>query len=420
MCQKRCFGLLFLMTIPLLMNIGFSREQNGKIHNVLNLQTDTTSAALSNIFVQSREISKNFSEIMGVSMSPLLGMGALGAYRYYKTPEAERANLPWYNSPKFWIPLFIILLLIILKDFLTTAIPLLQPLKMPLDAAENFENIISALIAMPIVLTLLAHINDEFLAIMSPVTHSQIIHAGIVPYLETILLIVVGATAFMLVWLASHSINVLILLSPLGIIDLALRALRIFMITILIVSTAIHPFLGLIFCLILFFIGYRISGWSFRLMVFGLVFSADLLNQRYKKFEVDPAEIRVFSGKAIPNVPSFTYGILRTSGEAAMAFVYKPWLVKPARSIELPGSFSTLSVGRGVINPVLLQSADDRKSDAVLFRFPPRYQSHEENLANVLRITSIRDVGVKKGIRAIRQWINENIKDQKINLALNR
>lgn len=427
MNKKLRLAFINLLAIPLLINIGFAKEHSESVYQISNTQNDTTSITLSSIVTRSEEISNDMSQVIGVSISPLLGMGVLCAYNYLKTPEVERAQLSWYNSPKFWIPLLIILLLIISKDFLTSAIPILQPLKKPLDAAENFENIISALIAMPIVLSLLANISSEFLSIISTnvyantqtPTQFQIVNAGIMSYFETILLVIVGAIGFVLVWLASHSINVLILLSPFGIVDLLLRLVRLFIIGVLVASTAIHPFLGLIFCLILIFIGYRISGWSFRIMVFGTVFSADLLTRRSQKLELDPNEIKAFSNKAVPNVPPRTYGFLKKSDDSSIEFVYKPWLIKPACSISLSDISTNYEIGMGLINPVLLKVENERNSYTVFFRLPPRYKSHEEEIANILGIKSIREVGVTKGLRAIRQWIAENVKTQSIILRQN-
>ena len=49
------------------------------------------------------ELAQTISLITGVAISPLLGTGAVGAWRYFqvKTPQ-ERANLPWFAQPWFW------------------------------------------------------------------------------------------------------------------------------------------------------------------------------------------------------------------------------------------------------------------------------------------------------------------------------
>ena len=51
------------------------------------------------------EIAKTLSVVTGVAISPLLGVSAVGCYQYYfkaKTDE-ERAKLPWFASPLFWL-----------------------------------------------------------------------------------------------------------------------------------------------------------------------------------------------------------------------------------------------------------------------------------------------------------------------------
>src|SRR6185295_9560396 len=42
------------------------------------------------------EAAQTLSMITGVAISPLLGVGAVGAWKYFETPEDKRANLVWY------------------------------------------------------------------------------------------------------------------------------------------------------------------------------------------------------------------------------------------------------------------------------------------------------------------------------------
>jgi hypothetical protein len=375
----------------------------------------------SDIFTQSKEISSEISKVVGVSISPLFGMGVLGLYGYLNTPESKRDKLPWFNSPNFWIPIFIIVILFISKDFLASVIPILQPLKKPLDAIENFENIISALIALPIVLSLFNNINPELFEIFSSnitsgissffssSTFLGVFDAGVANWTGMIFLIIVGAIAFVIVWFASHSINVLILLSPFGIIDIVLRLLRLIIIGILAASTAIHPLLGLLCCVIIIFIAYRIFGWSFRLMVFGTIFSTDILSKNHKKLRFNPNKICAFSCRGVSKLPARTYGYLKKSSESTLEFVYKPWLIFPFRKFSLSDKPANYQIGQGLINPVIIKLEENRKSDTVLFRLLPRYKSHEEKLAKALSIYSIRELYIARGMRHIHRWIAEQV-----------
>ena len=87
------------------------------------------------------------SEITGVAISPLLGASAVGAWRYFhaQTPQ-QRARLPWFAQPWFWIPALVLVAACFLKDTLGLAAPRL--LKKPLDVADTIGHKISGLIAI--------------------------------------------------------------------------------------------------------------------------------------------------------------------------------------------------------------------------------------------------------------------------------
>ena len=66
---------------------------------------------------------ETISQVTGVAISPLLGVGAAGAFQYFRAPEAERARLSWYAQPWFWGPALLIVGLCFLKDALGPAVP---------------------------------------------------------------------------------------------------------------------------------------------------------------------------------------------------------------------------------------------------------------------------------------------------------
>ena len=92
------------------------------------------------------ELAHAISEITGVAISPLLGVSAVGAWRYFhaQTPQ-QRARLPWFAQPWFWIPAFVLVTACFLKDTLGITAPRL--LKKPLDVADALEHKISGLVA---------------------------------------------------------------------------------------------------------------------------------------------------------------------------------------------------------------------------------------------------------------------------------
>jgi len=168
--------------------------------SIQSAQEDKSPKEPQSILNQSEEISGVLSKTIGIAISPILGMGALGAYGYFTTPVEERAHLPWYNSPKFWIPLLVILLFVISKDFLATLLPFLHPFKKPFDGLANFGNIISAVISMPIVLSFLTNMNSDIVAtLFLENADMQLIQAGMTLGIESTLFIVVGVIGFILV-----------------------------------------------------------------------------------------------------------------------------------------------------------------------------------------------------------------------------
>src|ERR1039458_10727045 len=74
--------------------------------------------------------------ITGVAISPLLGVSAVGCYQYCKAEtDEQRAKLPWFASPVFWVPAFLVLALCFLKDTAGVALP--TAAKKPLDAIDR-------------------------------------------------------------------------------------------------------------------------------------------------------------------------------------------------------------------------------------------------------------------------------------------
>jgi hypothetical protein len=91
------------------------------------------------------------------------------------------------------------------------------------------------------------------------------------------------------------------------------------------------------------------------------------------------------------------------SGE--VTFVYRPWLVLPARAMRLaPGS---VAVAKGVLFPSLLHATEAGERRAMLVMFLPRYRSHEQTIAAHFEIAEIVDSPLLKGFRAIRAWLAE-------------
>src|ERR1017187_9954272 len=110
------------------------------------------------------ELANAISIITGTAISPLLGVSAVGAWKYFhaQTPQ-QRARLPWFAQPWFWIPAFVLVTACFLKDTVGITAPRL--LKKPLDVADAIEHKISGLIAtgafVPLIIAVFPHAEPE-------------------------------------------------------------------------------------------------------------------------------------------------------------------------------------------------------------------------------------------------------------------
>jgi hypothetical protein len=106
----------------------------------------------------------------------------------------------------------------------------------------------------------------------------------------------------------------------------------------------------------------------------------------------------MFTARTLNDAPIRTYGRLNTDAEGRRVFEYRPWLVLPLRTVELPAGH--YAVGRGILYPELMKVEGD--TTKTLFILPPRYKGHEMELARSAGLTDVRDVGLLKGLKALR------------------
>ncbi|HEU0009054.1 MAG TPA: hypothetical protein VFT34_04475 [Verrucomicrobiae bacterium] len=344
------------------------------------------------------EAAQAISTITGVAISPLLGVGAVGAVKYFNTPEAARGKLPWFARPWFWVPALVLVLLVCLKDVFGTTAPTI--LKKPFDVAEVFENKISALIVagafVPFVATVFQSISDD---------GSLAAEMGLATIdgtsLLNLLTVPLALVAFFVVWMVSHVINVLILVSPFGTVDALLKFARLSLLSTVALSSLVNPYFGAAVSLVVILIACFLAGWSMRLTVFGNVFAWDLLTLRHARFTVGETADRAFTARRIQKVPVRTCGRVRRDEQGRLVFEYRPWLILPKRTLVLPeGDFS---VGRGMLYPEVLHLKDGVAKRVLTL--PPRFRTHEERFAKAYGMAGVQDVGLIKGIKAFWSWL---------------
>ncbi len=381
--MKKCLPLLIAFSL------GWS---------LLTARADTTNAAApADKNLPGQEIAQTISLITGVAISPLMGVGAVGAWQYChaKTPE-QKARLPWFADPLFWVPALLLVTMCFVKDSAGMALPAV--LKKPFDVAEAIEHKISGLVAV-----------GAFVPIAASIFHSGtgtgagagLGAAGLaaidLSWLYNSLMVPVAMAAFVIVFLASNAINTLILLSPFTVLDAALKVFRTSLIASIAVSSWANPWLGAAWALMVIAFCYLIAGWSLRLSHFGLVFVWDFVTRRCNRFTPDPAVNNMFLGRKIDKVPARTYGKLSRDDQGRLVLNYRPWLVLPARILVLPET--RYAVGKGAFFSEIFQL--DGESERIALLLPPCYRSHEERLVAIYNFVDVRPTG----LHAVWQWL---------------
>src|ERR1039457_1738515 len=225
------------------------------------------------------ELAHAISEITGVAISPLLGVSAVGAWKYFhaQTPQ-QRARLPWFAQPWFWIPAFVLVTACFLKDTVGITAPRL--LKKPLDVADAIEYKISGLIATGAFVPLIVAVFPPAEPETAVLGQNGFLAAIDLSWLGNGMLVPVTMITFFIVWLASNAINVLLLLSPFRVMDTALKGFRLLVLLTVTATAFANPLLGAVCALVVIGFAYCIAGWSFRLSHFGLVFMWDFITLR--------------------------------------------------------------------------------------------------------------------------------------------
>jgi hypothetical protein len=357
-------------------------------------------AASTNSVAPGTELAHAISEVTGVAISPLLGASTVGVWKYFQaqTPE-QRARLPWFAQPWFWIPALVLVTACFLKDTLGITAPRL--LKKPLDVADALAHKISGLVAtgafVPLVIAVFPPAQPE-----SALPSQRGFLATIdLSWLGNGLLVPVAMLAFFIVFLASNAINVLILLSPFGILDAALKGFRLLVLLTIPATALVNPWLGAAWALIVIGIAYFIAGWSFRLSHLGLVFIWELVTLCRKRFEPGTAVNRMFLARKINKVPARSYGALSRGEADRLVLKYRPWLVLAERALELPEG--RYAIGKGLFYSQVMRVEGDGLMPVLLLS--PRYRGHEEALVPIYGLMGVRDTG----LRGVWRWLKETV-----------
>jgi hypothetical protein len=223
-------------------------------------------------------------------------------------------------------------------------------------------------------------------------------YAGIdLSWFYNALMVPIAMVAFVIVFLASNAINILILLSPFTTLDAALKAFRGALLASVVGTSWANPWMGLCWALIIILISWLIAGWSFRLTHFGFVFIWDIITVRRHRFKVHPTENKMFLSRKIETVPARTYGRLSRDEKGNLILKYRPWLVMAECSFTLPAA--KYAIGKAVLYSDI-HHADGEKVKTFII-LPPRYRGHEEQLVQIYQFEGVHPAG----LRAAWQWL---------------
>lgn len=367
----------------------------GSVANGAERSSPTATKATSAKPTPGVELAQAISTITGVAISPLLGVGAVGAWKYFKTPAEGRASLPWFAQPWFWVPALSLVTIVFVKDTAGTALP--TALKKPLDIAEVFENKISALVVAGAFVPLIATVVQTAADADSTLYQGTMMAAFNPSALFSLITVPVAILVFFVVWMVAHVINVLIIISPFTTVDAALKSVRLALLSSVTLTSFADPYVGAAWALVIILVCYFLAGWALRLTVFGTVFAWDFLTFRSSRTQPDASANWVFTAKAMEKTPIRSYGKLTRDEKGRLVLKYRPCLVLPSRELILPeGSYA---IGRGLLYPEVIQ-LNDEGAEAVL-TLPPRYCGHEEDFNRIYQLAGIQNVG----IQAVWDWI---------------
>ncbi len=370
------------------------------------------------------DLAEAITSVTGVAISPLLGVSAVGAWHYVRTAPELRGELPWFCHPLAWGLGLTVLVLCALKDVVGTTTPAL--LKKPIDVAELFENKASGMLVCATFVPFVAdqvvrHFGDSTLGANAAATASAgaglggegiLLASTSLAMIDSgwglwLLLLPVLLAGFLVVWLLGHTVNVLVLLSPFGILDTGLKACRVALMSAILILSAIHPVIGAIFCLMLIAVAAILAPWAFRLAVFGTVMGGDLARSVFLRSKVP--EGRVFGFLAHQNGDRFRVrcgGWLTRNELGEVIFETRRAFFGPVGRFRL-ATTGRFGLRRGLLFPSAYGRDDSGQAARPMVLLLPRYRVHLDGIASDFQVVAIDDSLIQRGLKGAIAWVRE-------------
>ena len=354
-------------------------------------------------------LAEGVTQITGVAISPLLGVCGVGTWEYFTTDPEKRADLPWFCHPLAWGIGFGILALCLIKDIFGTALPAI--LKKPFDIVELFESKASAIVASAALIPFLDRQIADVFSSGGAMTGSALSWSGLAtiePVWFLALLVPLSFIAFFAVWLGSHALSVLLLLSPFGVLDLLLKTARLLFLAGLVLLSAIAPVLAGILCGILILVALWFAPRAFRLCVFGSVMSVDLLRSLVQKSDRHERTRAFLARRGSDSLAALSFGLLEPGENGRVVFSSRFLLFGPRRTLTLPESIG-LELEKGILFPsIRVRNPETGRSEALLHLLP-RHRHDLAFVAEKLRIGKVVDQAVVRGVKAALKRISESL-----------
>jgi len=330
-------------------------------------------------------ITSGITQITGLAINPLLVLIVIGVYEYY-WPTAGKTP-PLHANPWFWGSLCALLAFSLGLRLLTPLIPGFgKLLKGVILVEQKIMGLLTAGLLIPTIALTMENTG------LTSSDHAQVAVAGI---FGTSGYVVAGLLIYSVVWVVSHVIDSLVLLSPFALIDATLLTMRGALLAILGVAYLIEPAISAGICCVLIVICFLIAGWCIRINILASTFAFDLLTLRCKWMRPNQWPIRVFITGKSGLAPTRTRGLLERDPDGLRVRWRRfYWPIK--RSTVLHRGSAKLV--RGVVWSELY--AESSPKVLVTLILPPRYFNHDQWITEHLEIPAENGT-IRRGVAGV-------------------
>ncbi len=352
-------------------------------------------------------LSQTISQSTGIAMSPLLGMGALGAWQYYKADDVDRDSLPWYSNPWVWGTCLVVFLLLKSNDTAGAWIP--ELVKKPITVLDSLTDKASALIVALAVIP--PWVLNEFKNLQP--SDSADGSVATIPFVFPVLLVVLVVSIFTVVWFAFSALSSIKVMSPSSLINSGIALVKGGFMALFVAVAALNPWIALTVSLAIIGLCVLIFGWSFRWNVFGTLFVKDFFTGAFSRPLHPREELKCFTTSHFPGVKPRTYGRITRVGDT-LVFTWSPWLILPAKRATICLTGVEACARKGLLLPSITLQAEASSRHLNVIDFRLRFRSQTEEICSRLALYSVRPIPVLGSARACWNWIKEQLQQSPV------